>query len=203
MKLFYSKTSPYSRKVRLVIHEKGLTQAVTCVACNPFENTPDLEANNPLGKVPTLILEDGTPLYDSPVICEYLDTLTTDRLLPASGMARWTVLRWQALCDGILDAAYNIVMERRRPVQAQSADWITQWETQIRRSLDVVNGSLDTLPGRVSLAQLSLAASLGYLDFRLSDLGWRHECPELTAWYEGFSRHDAMQNTQPEQDMPI
>ncbi len=88
MKLFYSRTSPYSRKVRLVIHEKGLMQAVTCVACNPFENAPDLEANNPLGKVPTLILEDGTPLYDSPVICEYLDTLTADRLLPASGMAR-------------------------------------------------------------------------------------------------------------------
>ena len=192
MKLFYSGTSPYSRKVRLVIHEKGLTQAVTCVACNPFENAPDLEANNPLGKVPTLILEDGTPLYDSPVICEYLDTLTTDRLLPASGMARWTVLRWQALCDGILDAAYNIVMERRRQAQAQSADWITQWETQIRRSLDVVNGSLGTLPERISLAQLSLGAALGYLDFRLSDLGWRNQHPELTAWYEDFSSRDAM-----------
>jgi len=198
MKLFYSGTSPYSRKVRLVIHEKGLTQAVTCVACNPFENTPDLEANNPLGKVPTLVLDDGSPLYDSPVICEYLDTLTADRLLPASGMARWSVLRWQALCDGILDAAYNIVMERRRPAQAQSTDWIAQWETQIRRSLDAVHGSLGTLPERISLAQLSLGASLGYLDFRLSGLGWRHRCPALTAWYEDFSARDAMQRTQPE-----
>jgi len=198
MKLFYSGTSPYSRKVRLVIHEKGLTQAVTCVACNPFENTPDLEAGNPLGKVPTLILDDETPLYDSPVICEYLDTLTANRLLPKSGMARWTVLRWQALCDGILDAAYNIVMERHRPAQEQSTEWITQWETQIRRSLDAILGNLDTLPGCVSLAQLSLGASLGYLDFRLSDLGWRDQHPELTAWYEDFSSRDAMQNTQPE-----
>ncbi|HHJ15733.1 MAG TPA: glutathione S-transferase [Gammaproteobacteria bacterium] len=198
MKLFYSKTSPYSRKVRLLVHEKGLNQAVTCIACNPFDNASDLQAENPLGKVPTLMLDDGTPLYDSPVICEYLDTLTADRLLPESGMARWTVLRWQALCDGILDAAYNIVMERRRPAQEQSTDWITQWEAQIHRSLDAVQDSLDTLPGRVSLAQLSLGASLGYLDFRLSDPGWRDQHPELTAWYEDFSSRDAMQNTQPE-----
>ncbi len=198
MKLFYSKTSPYSRKVRLVIHEKGLNQAVTCVACNPFDNTSDLQAENPLGKVPTLILEDGTSLYDSPVICEYLDTLTAGRLIPESGLERWTVLRWQALCDGILDAAYNIVMERRRSAEEQSADWITQWETQIRRSLDVVQESLDTLPGRVSLAQLSLGSSLAYLDFRLSELGWRDQHPELTAWHEDFSRRDAMQSTQPE-----
>ena len=198
MKLLYSKTSPYSRKVRLVIHEKRLNQVVTCVACNPFENTPDLEASNPLGKVPTLVLDDGSPLYDSPVICEYLDTLTAGRLIPESGLERWTVLRWQALCDGILDAAYNIVMERRRSAEEQSADWITQWETQIRRSLDVVQESLDTLPGRVSLAQLSLGSSLAYLDFRLSELGWRDQHPELTAWHEDFSRRDAMQSTQPE-----
>ncbi|HHJ14466.1 MAG TPA: glutathione S-transferase [Gammaproteobacteria bacterium] len=198
MKLLYSKTSPYSRKVRLVIHEKGLDRLVSCVACNPFENTPELEASNPLGKVPTLILDDGSSLYDSPVICEYLDSLTTKRLLPSSGAGRWTVLRWQALCDGILDAAYNIVMERRRQAPKQSADWITQWKTQIRHSLDTVQGSLGTLPGRVSLAQLSLGTSLGYLDFRLSDLGWRHQCPELADWYEDFSGRDAMQNTRPE-----
>ncbi len=198
MKLFYSTTSPYSRKVRLMIHEKGLNQAVTCIACNPFDNASDLQAENPLGKVPTLILDDGTPLYDSPVICEYLDTLTADRLLPEYGLERWTVLRWQALCDGILDAAYNIVMEQRRPAQEQSTDWITQWETQIRRSLDVVQESLDTLPGRVSLAQLSLGSSLAYLDFRLSELGWRDQHAELTAWHEDFSRRDAMQSTQPE-----
>ena len=124
--------------------------------------------------------------------------LPLPRLLPASGMARWSVLRWQALCDGILDAAYNIVMERRRPAQAQSADWITQWEAQVHRSLKAANGSLGTLPGRISLAQLSLGAALGYLDFRLSDPGWRHQCPELTAWYEDFSGRDAMQHTQPE-----
>ncbi|VAW78827.1 Glutathione S-transferase family protein, partial [hydrothermal vent metagenome] len=191
-------TSPYSRKVRLVIHEKGLSQAVTCIACNPFDNASDLQTENPLGKVPTLILDDGTPLYDSPVICEYLDTLTADRLLPESGLERWTVLRWQALCDGILDAAYNIVMERRRPAQEQFVDWITQWETQICRSLNTIEGSLDTLPENVSLAHLSLGASLGYLDFRLADLDWRGHNQELTAWYEDFSGRDAMQNTEPE-----
>ncbi|HHS84345.1 MAG TPA: hypothetical protein ENK38_05385, partial [Gammaproteobacteria bacterium] len=96
MKLFYSKTSPYSRKVRLVIHEKGLQQAITSVVCNPFDEVPELEAANPLGKVPTLIMDDGASLYDSPVICAYLDTLTPDRLIPESGRERWNVLRWEA-----------------------------------------------------------------------------------------------------------
>ena len=136
MKLFYSKTSPYSRKVRMMIHEKGLQQAITSVTCNPFDEAPELGAANPLGKVPTLILDDGSPLYDSPVICAYLDTLTPGRLIPESGRERWNVLRWEALCDGVLDAAYNIVMERRRDAQEQSAGWIAQWKTQVSRSLD-------------------------------------------------------------------
>ncbi len=85
MKLFYSRTSPYSREVRMMIHEKGLQQAITSVACNPFDEIPELEAANPLGKIPTLILDDGSSLYDSPVICAYLDTLTPDRFTPESG----------------------------------------------------------------------------------------------------------------------
>ena len=202
MKLFYSKTSPYSRKVRLVIHEKGLQQAIISVACNPFDKAPELEAANPLGKVPTLIMDDGASLYDSPVICAYLDTLTPSRLIPESGpdtnMERWNVLRWEALCDGVLDATYNIVMERRRDTREQSAGWIEQWKSQVSRSLDHMEADIDTLPERVSLAQLSLGAALGYLDFRLPDLEWRNQCATLATWYKDFSVHEAMQNTRPE-----
>jgi len=198
MKLFYSTTSPYSRKVRLVIHEKGLQQAITSVACNPFDQVPELEAANPLGKVPTLVLDDGGSLYDSPVICAYLDSLTPGRLIPESGRERWSVLRWEALCDGMLDATYNIVMERRRDTQKQSAASIAQWKSQVSRSLDHIETGIDTLPDQVTLAQLALGAALGYLDFRLSDLDWRSRCPTLVAWYGDFYIRDAMQNTRPE-----
>ena len=198
MKLYYSKTSPYSRKVRLMIYEKGLQQTIISVACNPFGEVPDLETANPLGKIPTLILDDGSSLYDSPVICAYLDTLTPDKLIPASEKERWNVLRWEALCDGILDAAYNIVMERRRDSREQSASWIELWNNQISRSLNFIEADIDALPEQLSLAHLSLGAVLGYLDFRLSDLDWHSQCPALTVWYDVFSKRDAMQNTQPE-----
>lgn len=198
MKLFYSGTSPYSRKVRLVIHEKGLQQRITSTLCNPFDKVPELEAANPLGKIPTLLLDDGSSLYDSPVICEYLDTLTSDRLIPESGMDRWNVLRWQSLCDGILDATYNIVMERRRKPHEQSADWIAQWKAQVSRSLNYIEASIRTLPGQISLAQLSLGTTLGYLDFRLADLDWRYQFPAMATWYETFSTREAMQSTLPE-----
>jgi len=202
MKLFYSSTSPYSRKVRMMIHEKGLHKAIINVACNPFDETPDLETANPLGKIPTLILDDGSPLYDSPVICAYLDTLTSDRLIPESGpdtsREHWNVLRWEALCDGVLDATYNIVMERRRDSREQSVGWIDQWKNQVRRSLNYMETDFNTLPKRLSLAQLSLGATLGYLDFRLPDFDWRSQCPALTAWYGDFSSRDAMKNTRPE-----
>ena len=198
MKLLYSKTSPYSRKVRMMIHEKGLQQVITNVACNPFDEVPELEATNPLGKVPTLILDDGSSLYDSPVICAYLDTLTPGRLIPESGMERWSVLRWEALCDGVLDATYNIVMERRRVTQEQSAGWIEQWKSQVSQSLDHVEASIDMLPNQVTLAHLALGAALGYLDFRLQDLDWRSQCSALATWYGEFSVRDAMQNTRPE-----
>ena len=202
MKLYYSKTSPYSRKVRLMIYEKGLQQAIISVACNPFDEAPDLETANPLGKVPTMILDDGSSLYDSPVICAYLDTLTSDRLIPESGpdtnRERWNVLRWEALCDGVLDAAYNIVMERRRDTREQSDSWIKQWKSQVIRSLDHMEAEIDTLPERLSLAQLSLGTTLGYLDFRLQELDWRSQCPALTVWYGDFSAREAMQNTRPE-----
>jgi len=202
MKLYYSKTSPYSRKVRLMIHEKGLQPGINCIACNPFDKVPELEAANPLGKVPTLILGDGSSLYDSPVICAYLDTLAPDRLIPEAepdtNMERWNILRWEALCDGMLDATYNIVMERRRDTLEQSAGWIKQWKDQVTRSLDLMDASINTLPVQISLAQLSLGAALGYLDFRLPDLDWRNQCPALAAWYDDFSKRDAMQNTWPE-----
>ncbi len=98
----------------------------------------------------------------------------------------------------MLDATYNIVMERRRETQEQSSDWIAQWKSQVSRSLDHIEAGINMLPNQVTLAQLALGAALGYLDFRLSDLDWCSRCPALAAGYGDFSVRDAMQNTHPE-----
>lgn len=199
MKLFYSKTSPYSRKVRLTILEKGLKDQVEPVLCNPFEEASTLKSVNPLGKVPVLVLDDGDVLYDSPVICAYLDGQSTHKpLLPEGGMALWRVRRCEALADGILDAAYNVVMERRRPDGERSLDWIRRWTDEITCALPAMETELADLGDRLTLAHLAFAAALGYLEFRLPELEWRHNCPASAAWYDVFRTRVSMLETQPE-----
>ena len=201
MKLFYSETSPYSRKVRMLIHEKGLASRIEAIVCNPFAEAPELLAENPLGKVPTLVLEDGMALYDSPVICACLDSLDEDtRLIPEAGTARWQVLRREALCDGILDAAYNIVMERRRDVREQSPGWISEWQGQIERALQQLDDELAgaaRLDDEIALDDIAQGAALGYLAFRLPELDWRGRHPRLARWYDAFSERESMRATRP------
>lgn len=199
MKLFYSKTSPYSRKVRMAVLEKGLSASVELVVCNPFEESPALKAANPLGKVPTLVLDDGVSLFDSPVICEYLDAYDAGgKLIPDTGALRWQVLRCQALADGIVDAAYNMVMEMRRPAQEQSSNWTTRWQDGIGRSLDAMETEISNLPEALTLAQLAAGSALGYLDFRLTHLNWRSGREATASWYETFATHPSMVHTAPQ-----
>ncbi len=197
MKLFYSPTSPYARKVRIVAAEKGLDDRIELVPCNPFEDADELRRVNPLGKVPCLMLDDGTALYDSPVICEYLDAATpTPRLLPADER-RWRVLRLQALADGMLDAAVAIVMERWRPEGERSEGWIRRWSDAIRRGADTFAEEIATLPETISLAHVAMGAALGYLDFRLPELEWRADRKSLATWYETFAERSSMRATRP------
>ena len=198
MKLYYSHTSPYSRKVRLLIYEKGLHDQVMQILCNPFDDTAELKAANPLGKIPTLIMDNGEALFDSPVICEYLDCLgTNSRLVPESGQERWQTLRWEALADGMTDAAYNMVMEKRRPEQEQSNKWATLWSEEILRSLHHIEHNLPTLPDQITLAQLALAAAIGYLEFRLPELLTASECVLAKSWYAHFKDRESMMETRP------
>lgn len=198
MKLFYSDTSPYSRKVRLVIIEKELNTQVKMILCKPFKNNPTLNNVNPLGKIPTLIMTSGEPLYDSPVICHYLDSLSSTKpLIPDDDKQRWIILRWEALADGITDAAYNIVMETRRPISDQSKEWITHWTHEINHGLKEIEATFFTQTYPVNLAHLAIASTLGYLDFRLPELLWENNLPNTHKWYDGFKTSEAMLVTKP------
>lgn len=184
MKLLFSPTSPYVRKVRIVALEKSLAAGMEIVPASPFEAGDLVTAANPLGKIPALILDDGSALYDSPVICEYLDSLGEGpRLLPPEGPERWDALRLQALADGILDAAFSAVMELRRPETERSADWILRWRSAISRGV-LAAARLGVAPDAWGLGEISLACALGYIDFRLPDLVWRPGAPALADWYE-------------------
>jgi glutathione S-transferase len=171
MKLLHSTTSPYVRKVRIVAIEKGLAGRIELVAANPWPDPAVAAGSNPLGKVPVLLLDDGTAIYDSPVICEYLDSLVAaSPLIPRAGLDRWVVLRQQALADGILDAAVGVVLERRRPASERSLPAQARATDAIRRSVAVLRHEVRPADAPFDLGQIAMAVALGYLEFRLSDL---------------------------------
>jgi len=198
MKLFFSPTSPYVRKVRVVAMEKGLGDRIELVPANPWPDPAAVAAANPLGKVPALLLDDGTPLYDSPVICEYLDSLVpASPLIPREGPKRWLVLRRQALGDGILDAAVAIVLERRRPEAERSAELQRRSAEAIRRSIDALAAELRPADAPFDLAQISFAVALGYLEFRLPDLDLGTAQRPLREFWQAIRERPSLAATRP------
>jgi glutathione S-transferase len=198
MKLRYSPTSPYVRKVNVVAIETGLQDRIERVPTVTADPASGLAKDNPLGKVPVLITDDGMRLYDSPVICEYLDGLHGRlKLIPSEGMARWTVLRQQALADGVLDAAVLRLLETRRPSAQQSTDWIEKQRGVILRSLDALEAEAKDLNGPLTMGQITIAVALGYVDFRFAGDKWRDRRPTLAGWYETFSQRPSMTATVP------
>jgi glutathione S-transferase len=197
MKLFYSASSPFSRKCRIVLREKGLAALVTEIEVNPFNDPPLLRQHNRLGLVPTLVA-GNLPLYDSKVICDYLDSRhETPRLIPQAGADRWRVLRAQALADGLLDIAVGMVVERRRPPQEQSPAAQQRWRQQMLGALDAMEEQVADLSGILNLGHIAFAAALGYLDFRYADLDWRRRHAQLATWFDPFSQRPAMLQTAP------
>ena len=199
MRLYYTVVSPYARKVRVTALEKGLGDRITLQLCNPHEFDAELANENPLNKVPTLVRGDGPALYDSPVICAWLDRLEPEpRLIPEQGEARWDVLRTEALADGIIDAAVACVLERRRPEELQSETVINREHAAIQRCADRLEANAGVYAGPITLAHIATGCALAYLDFRLPGLGWRDGRPELENWYEDFATRPSMQHTRPE-----
>lgn len=194
MRLFHSPTSPFARKLRVLIAEKCLT-GIDLVSASPFDAPPDLAAANPLSKVPALVRGNGQFLYDSPVIAEYLDTLGGgELLLPASGESRWDTLRRQALADGMMDTTLALALEvNRRPEHERSADWIAHWVRTIARAVDALEGEVESWTGTFDLGQIATACALGYLDFRASaHLSWRDGHPRLAAWFTRIGERPSM-----------
>jgi glutathione S-transferase len=200
MKLFSSNTSPYARKVRVVIAEKTLGSLVEEVVVDVYSDPPELLAANPLGKVPTLVTDEGEGMFDSPVICAYLDAHPQGqgpRLKPHSGPEHWAVLRAEAFSDGITDLAFGLNHEKRKPEGEKSPTTAKRWRGQLIRSLDAATAMLHSLPQGVTLGHLSLACALGYLDLRHDDLGWRNGRDELARWFETMSQRPSIAATVP------
>jgi len=197
MKLFYAPTSPYVRKVSIMITELGISDSVEIVDSAPMESPDDLQSANPIGKVPALVLDDGMALYDSPVICEYIDAQNGHKFIPATGPARWDCLRRQALGDGIADASFMRTMERLKPQEEHSSLWLERWESAIRRGVAEVAKDLSGVTGRFDLGDVATLCALGYLDLRHGDLDWRNGNDELAAWFETVSKRQSVSSTIP------
>ncbi len=197
MKLRYSATSPYVRKVVATAIETGLDGRVDRVPTDPWSPETDLPASNPLGKVPALELDDGTVLFDSRVICEYLDSLHDGPKLFPEGQARWVALRLAAVADGICDAAINRLLDTRRPENLQSADWQQRQKIAMGRACDLLEAECGSLEGPVTIGQLAVACALGYLDFRFDADQWRQGRPNLAAWFDAFSQRPSIASTTP------
>jgi len=203
MKLRHSPTSPFVRKVMVLAHEVGLAARIETVPTAPGADEATLARDNPLGKVPALVANDGTVLYDSPVICEYLDSLGDGvRAFPAAGAARWTALCRQALADGILDAAVLRRYEEMRPAARQSAEWIDRQRRKLTRGLDALEadaaaGRLADPAGAFSIGDIAVACALGYLDLRYPGEDWRNGRPALAAWYAEAAKRPSMTATAP------
>ena len=200
MKLFYSGASPYVRKCMVVAHELGLAARIEHLpaAAHPVNRDPNIVRNNPLGKVPTLLTDDGTVLYDSRVICEFLNDLGGGKLFPAGGAQRWQVLTEQSLGDGILDAALLARYEgAMRPEPLRWADWTTGQLDKIHCGLAAIDAKADSLGDRVDIGTITMGCVLGYLDLRFDHLGWRQQHAKAAAWFARFNARAAMQATLP------
>ncbi len=201
MKLFYANASPFVRVVMIALHETGLLSQVDLidVAVTPTGPEGALHGANPLGKIPCLIREDDSALFDSRVICRFLAAQRPDAGLYPDGDDLWAALTLEALAMGIMEAAVLMVYEGRlRPEVQQSPEWIDAQWGKVDRALRTLETSwMPTLDARPNIAVLAVAAALGYLDFRHDARGWKKTYPALARWAAGISDRPSLKATGP------
>lgn len=200
MKLHWSPRSPFVRKVLVCAHELGiavrLEKVYTLVSLR--KSNEDMLRVNPIGRIPALVLDDGSVLYDSVVICEYLDATYGGRLFPPQGAARWDALRRHALANGMLETGILWLNERTRPAAQQSPEMHAALERKIRSALAAAEIEADRLTANApDIGDLTLGVALGYLDFRYADLKWRDAAPRLARAYETLASRTSLRETQP------
>ena len=200
MKLLWSSRSPFVRKVMIVAHEKGLAGRIEQVrtVVSPTKPNPDVMALNPLNKLPTLIRDDGQPLYDSRVIAEYLDGIGSGpRLFPASGPERIEALRRQALGDGALDFLLVGLSERARPEPQRSAELQAALALKFKSAFDALEREAASLAKETfGIGHIAIGCTCGYADFRYADRNWRGGRPALAAWHKGFAERASFKATE-------
>jgi glutathione S-transferase len=199
MKLIYSAASPYARKARVAAIESGVTEKLELEEILPWEDPDGYRDINPVGKVPALVRDDGPPLYQSNLVCEYLDTQGANKIYPDPGPARWTALRQIAAADGILDASVVVRMEGMfHDGDSASTKLIDRQELSVNAALDQLESESDDLVGPVTIGQVAVACALGYRDFRFAEIDWRAGRPTLASWYATFAERPSMIETDPE-----
>ena len=199
MKLLWSSRSPFVRKVMVAAHEVGVAGRIATERVVVAANKPnaDVMAVNPLNKIPTLVLDDGTVLYDSRVICEHLDTLSDGpKLFPSDKAARWSALRRQALGDGLMDVIVLRLGEQNRPQGTQSESHLASYLLKIASALDRVETEGIGQAQTPDIGQIAVGCALGHLDFRFAADDWRAGRPKLAAWYADFARRPSMRATE-------
>ena len=200
MKIFYSATSPYVRKCLVAAHELGLRDRIELVpaAPHPVNRDQTVVARNPLGKIPTLITDDGAILYDSRVVCEYLNMVAGGPLFPGAASARFTVLAEQSLADGVLDAAVLVRYETfTRPESLRWPEWIAGQTEKVTSGLAEIERRAAGFVARIDIGMISIGCALGYLDLRMGELEWRETHPAAAAWFEKFGARESMRATRP------
>lgn len=199
MKLYFSVNSPYARKCRVLVLEKGLQNNVEFVDRMPLTDPipPDLLAANPLGRVPALELDDGTTLTESALICEYLDSLSAPHLFPKEQKEYFVMRRFLALNDGILDAAVHCRLEAMKPPERQTPEWVARKEKSIVRTLGTLEGEIPA-QAPITMATIGFGVMLAYLDLRLPHLDWRKAHPTYADWLKTFSTRPSMLATTPQ-----
>lgn len=199
MELYTNPASPYCRKVDVVLRETGQRDAVTDIAVAGHPTDPGTLPTgvNPMGKIPVLVRDDGPALFDSRVICRFLDAQAGGRLLPEAG---WDIQTLESIGDGICDAAILMVYEgRSRPEEARHAPWVEGQWSKVTRALDALEERwLSLLQAPLNIGQIAVACALSYLDLRHGDRDWRGTHPQLAAWHAGFAERPAMQETTPQ-----
>jgi glutathione S-transferase len=201
MKLIGSTTSPFVRKVRAVLIEKQIECAFEVES--PWVEGNSIATRNPLGKIPVLVLDDGLCVYDSRVIVEYLDSTTPNaKLIPASGRERLLVKRWEALADGICDAAATIFLEEKRTEERRSPEWIARQRQKMTLGVTAMADELGSKAWcdgqRLSLADIAVGSALGYLSFRFADMAWASQYPALDKLYQTLLERPSFATTMPQ-----